>query len=88
MPSTKSHSVLRPHGTIIITDPALNAEIHMDTLHCCHCQRCWVVAPGSGKRRGFCLKCNRVTCGAPGCGDCVPIEKRLELYEAGKRATL
>jgi hypothetical protein len=89
MPTTKSHSVLRPHGTIIITDPALGRELHMDVLTCVHCQKGWVVEPGSGKRRGFCMKCNGVTCGAEKCDACLgPIEKRIELYEAGKLAAI
>lgn len=81
---TPRHSNPKPHGTIIITDPDAPQEIHRDTLQCCHCQRIWVVEPGSGKQRGFCLKCNQVTCGSKECGECVPFEKKIELYEAGK----
>ena len=85
MTATKSHSVLRPHATIIINDPGCNQERHMDVLTCVHCQRAWIVQPGSGRMRGFCGKCNGVTCGSRKCCDCLgPIEKRIELYEAGK----
>jgi hypothetical protein len=88
MPSTPRSSVIHPHGTIIIVDPDAPREVQLDTLQCCHCQRIWVVQPGSGKRRGFCLKCNQVTCGSEACGECVPFEKKIELYEAGKIRTL
>lgn len=83
MPTSPSHSVLRPHGVIIITDPALNREIHMDAMSCVHCQELWVVVPGSGKTRGFCLKCMGPICGEK-CAECTgPWEKRMERIEAG-----
>jgi hypothetical protein len=89
MPSTKAHSVLRPHGTIIISDPDLPHDVHMDVMTCVHCQSAWVVRPGSGRVRGFCMRCNGVTCGGPKCLECLgPIERRIELYEAGKLAVL
>lgn len=88
MPAMPRHSVIRPHGTIIITDPDLPHEVQRDTLQCCHCQAIWIVSPGSGRRRGFCTKCNQVTCGAGTCGHCLPFEKKLELYEAGKITSL
>lgn len=86
--SIPRHSVLRPHSTIIVVDPDQPHEQQYDCLQCAHCQFTWVVSPGSGRRRGFCLKCNQVTCGAKGCEECIPIEKRITLYEAGKIASL
>lgn len=53
-----------------------------ETLQCCHCGKHWLVVRGSGKRRGFCLKCCGPTCGKPGCDRCVPLESRLEFCEA------
>ena len=88
MPSTPTHSVRNPHSVIIINDPDLPHEIQIDLLHCCHCQYAWRVEPGSGKRRGYCLKCNQVTCGGETCGECMPFEKKLALYEAGKISSL
>ena len=88
MPSTPASSVVRPHGTIIIIDPAFAREIQRDTLTCCHCNKVWVVQHGSGKARGFCYRCNRVTCGGPGCLECVPIEKRIVFYERGQLRSL
>ena len=36
--------------------------------HCCaHCQFTWEYRPGSGTRRGFCLKCHSLVCGRPEC---------------------
>jgi hypothetical protein len=51
------------------------------TLMCCHCGRHWTPIRGSGRIRGFCLKCMDVTCGSPECLECVPYQKRLELME-------
>ncbi|HSZ58591.1 MAG TPA: hypothetical protein VK797_23185 [Tepidisphaeraceae bacterium] len=77
------HSVLKPHGTIIVTDPDAGTIVK-DCLRCCHCQAVWVVVRGSGKRRGFCTKCMGPTCGSDECMACNPWEKRLERIEAGK----
>lgn len=89
MISIPTHSAPRPHGTIIIADPDLPHEVHMDVMTCVHCQRAWVVKPGSGRVRGFCTRCNGVTCGGRACCDCIgPLERRIELYEAGKLGTL
>lgn len=54
------------------------------TLTCCHCQTAWILSKGSGKQRGFCLKCMGYTCGGVGCLECVPVERRLENIEAGR----
>jgi hypothetical protein len=89
MISIPRSSVLRPHATIIISDPDRPNEIHMDVLSCVHCQMCWVVQIGSGRQRGYCSRCAGVTCGSKACCNCDgPMERRLELYEAGKIASL
>lgn len=80
--SMGEHSVLKPHGIVVVTDLDGN-ECQRDTLRCCHCQAVWVVKPGSGRRRGFCQKCMGPTCGAERCCECVPIERGLELVEKG-----
>ncbi len=54
-----------------------------DTKACCHCGSHWVVKPGSGTVRGFCYGCHDHTCGNPACDACLPMEKRLDLYEKG-----
>jgi hypothetical protein len=85
MPTTKQHSLLHPHGTAIVIDPAESFEIHTDCLRCVHCQRIMMYRKGSGKHLGFCAKCNGATCDAPACtSECRHWEKALELVEAGK----
>ena len=82
------HSVIKPAGVGILVDPEHGSEVHTDFLQCVHCQGVWPVRPGSGKVRGFCLKCNGPICG-PQCHDCIgPWEKRLEMFEAGKLRSL
>ena len=68
-----------PHGAFIVD----GREV-AHTLQCRHCGRHFVSVKGSGIKRGFCLRCVGVTCGAPGCDICVPFEKRLEYHEKGK----
>ena len=69
----------RPHGYVTIVDPDGMREF--DSLRCCHCQKMWLVKPGSGNRRGWCSLCGDVTCGAPACQPCVPFEKQLDMQE-------
>lgn len=83
MAGDKQSTVLRPHGTIVIDDPELGRK-EFDTLQCCHCGLHWHVVPGSGRRRGYCLKCNAVTCGGKACDGCYPLEKRLDDAERGR----
>jgi hypothetical protein len=71
--------IRKPNGHIIIEGQEI-----ADTLQCCHCGHHWIPVKGSGRTRGFCTKCNGVTCGRPECMECVPYEKRLDLYEKGK----
>jgi hypothetical protein len=72
----------RAAGYAISTGPAGSFE--GDTQNCQHCGMHWLVKPGSGTVRGFCTKCMGLTCGARACHECVPMEKRLDLYERGK----
>lgn len=48
-----------------------------DTIQCVHCAKHWVPQPGSGIRRGFCMKCMGPVCGVQ-CERCYPFEKWLE----------
>ena len=36
---------------------------------CCHCQYVWEYQPGSGTRRGWCLKHSGFLCARPECAD-------------------
>ncbi len=80
------HTSTKAKGTVIITGP--EAMVEGDTLQCVHCQRHWVVRVRSGIHRGFCTNCMGPTCGQQKCVECVPFEKKLDLYEAGKIASL
>jgi len=71
--------VLRPNGTLITYGDG--PEVHQDTVQCCHCGRHWIWLPGSGRQRGFCTKCNGITCGNAKCDVCVPAEQQMENLE-------
>lgn len=76
------HTARKVGGVIISTD--LDGNSHeQDTMQCCHCNNHWVVQPGSGTIRGFCTLCNARHCGSPGCMECLPFEKRMDMYEKG-----
>lgn len=71
-------------GILISTPYDGGPVVIQDTVMCCHCGRHWLVRPGSGKRRGICLNCGGITCGKKKCDKCVPLEQRLENWEAGR----
>ena len=77
-----ARSVSRPNGGIVV-----DGQQVADTVQCCHCGGHYVPVAGSGKVRGWCFSCMGPICG-PGCCECVPFEKKLELYEKGKIARL
>ena len=79
------HTARRPAGLVENFNGTNRVDLtEADTLRCCHCAHHFVVKPGSGTRRGFCTKCNAVTCGDAGCDPCYAFERRLEDYEKGK----
>lgn len=84
--SDKKLTSLRPHGIAFTVDPETGAMIEVETKQCCHCGLHWEVVPGSGKVRGYCMKCNGWFCG-PHCCECVPIEKQLEIMEGTRNPT-
>ncbi len=89
MPFTPTHSLLHPHGVVILTDPEFPHEVHADTLKCAHCQRIMIYRRGAGRSLHYCASCNGHTCDLPQCtGECRHWEKALDLYEAGKIASL
>lgn len=73
-----SESLRQPSGHILRD----GAEV-ADTRQCVHCGRHWIWQRGSGRKRGFCMQCMGITCGGPRCDPCLPLERRLELYEKG-----
>ena len=58
------------------------------THQCCHCNNHFVSIKGSGTLRGFCTRCMSLTCGAADCHECIPFEKKLDLFEKGKISRL
>lgn len=77
---------MREHGTAIYSSVEADRVREFRTLQCCHCGRHWLVIPGSGRTRGFCMRCGDVTCG-PDCPvgmSCVPQEQMLENLEQGR----
>lgn len=53
-------------GLITILD-GHGGKKEQEFLMCVHCQFMWVPVKGSGRKRGFCLKCNGVTCNTEAC---------------------
>lgn len=75
--------LVKPQGYIIVDGQEVG-----ETRQCCHCGTHFLSVKGSGKIRGFCMCCHKITCGAEKCNPCVPFEKKIEEYEKGKRITL
>ena len=68
---------IKPSGAVIV-----NGQHLADTLKCEHCRYTWIPIKGSGKKRGFCMKCMGVLCGKKECLiECLPYIKRLEIKE-------
>ena len=76
-------SVRKPSGHIL-----MDGQEIAQTIQCCHCGGHFVSIKGSGKVRGFCMCCHKITCGDPKCNPCVPFEKKLDDYEIGQRSIL
>ena len=71
------------HGQATYSDPGADQPImQLKTLQCVHCGGHFIVMPGSGIVRGWCMNCSGPICG-PGCHDCVPTEVLLESMEKG-----
>ena len=73
----------KPSGHIFV-----DGQEVANTMQCCHCGKHFVSVKGSGKLRGFCMRCHQITCGNPVCNVCTPFEKKMEEYEKGKRLIL
>lgn len=85
-PAAPVRSVRRPAGYVEIVSPDASVSQGGETLMCVHCQMHWIVKPGSGKSRGFCMRCDGPTCGKLMCEiRCVPFEKMIEEREARAR---
>ena len=71
-----TRTVRKPAGTVIVVSDG--PTVTHDTLQCAHCMRHWIVRPSSGRRRGWCTRCNGPLCGAAPCFTCVPFLKKVE----------
>lgn len=52
------------------------------TIQCVHCGGHFISRPGSGKKRGYCLACDGITCGKPPCMAHIPYEAKLDYNDA------
>jgi len=69
---------------ILISMPIDNDRVQQqDTVSCCHCGRVWLWVKGSGRVRGWCMRCNGVTCGNQACDECVPMLQMIQNLENG-----
>jgi len=66
-------TVRRPAGYVRIDSPD-GPPVERDTLQCVHCEKHWLVMPGSGRKRGWCMRCNGPSCGAKECMECRPAD--------------
>lgn len=65
----------KPSGYLATIDNKVFGE----TRQCAHCQKTWIYIPGSGARRGVCLKCTGLLCGAKECmSACAPFSEIVE----------
>lgn len=57
-----------------------------DLVCCVHCAYTWAWMPGSGRRRGFCMRCNGITCGRQWCDarGCCHRKQDLDNMEQGR----
>jgi len=83
MPDRRAFTARKSKGYGVIMDPD-GRNVEMDFLQCVHCQAVWQVQPGSGRERGFCMRCNGPTCGPECSGKRVPWEQMLKNWETGK----
>jgi hypothetical protein len=64
---------MKPDGQIIIVGEG--PVVEHDTKQCCHCGGHFIIRRGSGVRRGWCTRCQGVTCGGERCWECRPHAK-------------
>ena len=78
----------KPSGYFTAYDGRGN-KIEGETRMCAHCQFKWQYIPGSGKRRGFCSRCNGMLCGKDLCMRyCIPYMDKIEAMEKGLKKSL
>ena len=75
-----SSSVRRPKGHMVVDGREVG-----DTLQCPHCGAHFQIIRGGKKQVQwpYCMNCGSLTCGKGCCHECVPFERKLDLYEKG-----
>lgn len=68
----------KPSGYILV-----DGQEVAHTKQCCHCGIHFVSRKGSGKIRGYCTLCSKITCGAPACDVHIPFEAKLDYVDGG-----
>lgn len=53
------------------------------TMQCPHCNTHFPYQKGSGRIRGYCMRCNKMTCGSEPCMTCIPFEAKLDFIDGG-----
>ena len=76
----------KAHGYLRVFGPGGVLIREADSIRCVHCDLHWIVDPGSGRKRGWCLNCGGPHCGGKNCWSCTPFQKKLD--EAMQRARL
>ena len=73
-------------GIITSTPYDGGPAVTTDLVSCAHCAYTWAWVKGSGRMRGFCTRCNGITCGRPWCNanGCVCRMRQIENMEQGK----
>lgn len=88
-------------GYLTVFDPDLpNGKVELETRMCAHCGFHGIYNPGNARQylkyintdnfiNGVCIPCGGLTCMTKECNiKCEVLEKRLELFEKGKRLTI
>jgi hypothetical protein len=75
----------RRSGVVVSKPYDGSREIQFDTWQCVHCSLTQRHEPGSGRLRGYCLRCPGFVCGRPACvrRGCVSKEQELDLMSRG-----
>jgi hypothetical protein len=53
------------------------------TMQCPHCNTHFLYRKGSGTLRGWCMRCNKISCGKEPCMTCIPFEAKLDFVDGG-----
>lgn len=76
---------MREHGYFVTTSDETGRVLDEGgTLQCPHCGGHFPVGRRTGKVRGWCHPCGRVTCGPDCSGKCVPQDVMLTNMERGR----